>query len=212
MEVKILQESLPVIQINFEEMKTALVERLEQYQGIIVTENTLSECKEAQKELASVRIKIDTYRKDKKKELSKPIAYFEDQCKNLIGLIEQAEEPLKYGIKVFDDKRREEKRNIAVKIIAEVVSEQELDEKYALRLNVDERYCNLSIKEVEVRNDVEARAMTLKVEQDREKELLDIVKSTIEFENMRITTKMRIDEFQKYFNMGMRCYAGNGRS
>ena len=56
-----------------------------------------------------MRIKIDTYRKDKKKELSKPIAVFEDQCKDLISLIEKAEQPIKDGIKVFDDekKRRE---------------------------------------------------------------------------------------------------------
>ena len=88
MEVKILKEQLPVIQINFDEMKNALTETLDYYEGIIVAEDNLCECKEAQRELAGVRIKIDNYRKDKKKELSKPIIDFEDQCKELIKLVD----------------------------------------------------------------------------------------------------------------------------
>ena len=71
MEVKILKEQLPVIQINFDEMKLALSETLKDYKGIVVTEETLPTCKTTQRELAGVRNKIDTYRKDKKKILSK---------------------------------------------------------------------------------------------------------------------------------------------
>ena len=41
MEVKILKEQLPVIRINFEEMKSALTETLKDYKGIVVTEETL---------------------------------------------------------------------------------------------------------------------------------------------------------------------------
>ena len=82
-----------------------------------------------QKELASLRIKIDTYRKDKKKSLSAPIVFFEEQCKELIALVEKAETPIKDGIKVFDDKKKDGKRDKAVSIIAEVVSRMELGEK-----------------------------------------------------------------------------------
>ena len=171
MEVKILKEQLPVIQINFEEMKNALSETLAYYEGIVVAEDNLGECKEAQKELAGVRVKIDNYRKDKKKELSKPIIEFENQCKELIELVEIVEKPIKDGIKIFDNKRREEKKLIAERIIKEISAEYELNEKYAARLTIDERYCNLSIKEIEVKNDVEAKAMALKVEQNSEEGL-----------------------------------------
>ena len=74
----------------------------------------MSSCKSTQRELAGVRNKIDTYRKDKKKIFSKPIADFENQCKELISLVEKAEQPIKDGIKVFDDLKREEKRKQAL--------------------------------------------------------------------------------------------------
>jgi hypothetical protein len=203
MEVKILKEQLPVIQINFEEMKNALSETLAYYEGIVVAEDNLGECKEAQKELAGVRVKIDNYRKDKKKELSKPIIEFENQCKELIKLVEIVEKPIKDGIKIFDNKRREEKKLIAERIIKEVLAEYELNEKYAARLTIDERYCNLSIKEIEVKNDVEAKAMALKVEQNSEEELIEIIKDVIDSENERINRKIKFDDFQRYIDRGM---------
>ena len=202
-DIKIVNESLPVIQINFTEMKEALTNALIKYQGIVVTEETLSGCKSTQKELAGLRIKIDTYRKDKKKELSKPIAVFEDQCKDLISLIEKAEQPIKDGIKVFDDEKRDEKRKMAIRLTAEVVADLGLNEKYGSRLDVLDKYCNLTSKESDVRGDLEARAMALMVEQDREAELIDIIKDSIYVENHRIDAKMSFDDFSRLVDRGV---------
>ena len=202
-DIRIIQESLPVIKINFDEMKSALTETLKNYQGIIVTEESLSSCKATQKELAGVRNKIDTYRKDKKKLLSKPITAFEEQCKELISLVEQAEQPIKQGISVFDDMKREEKRNTALKLIQEVIAEQELNEKYGSQLTVTDKYCNLTAKEKEVKDDLISRAITLKVEQDREAELIDIIKDAIESENKKINTKLSFTDFQRYVDRGV---------
>ena len=84
-EFKVEKEIVPVIQINFEELKGHLTNLLNDYKGLVVTEGNLQTCKAKQKELASTRIKIDNYRKEKKKELSKPITFFEAQCKDLIS-------------------------------------------------------------------------------------------------------------------------------
>lgn len=203
MEVKILQESLPVIEINFDEMKATLKETLENYKGIIVTEETLPACKSTQRELAGVRNKIDTYRKEKKKVLSKPIVDFENQCKELISLIEQAEAPIKEGIKVFDDEKREMKRQQAIELSKEVIEEIGLNEKYADRLEILDKYCNLTAKSNEVREDLISRALTLKVEQDRENELMEIIKDTVDSENERINRKIKFEDFKRYIDRGM---------
>lgn len=203
MEVKILQESLPVIQINFDEMKSALTETLKNYEGIVVTEETLSSCKTTQKELAGARVKIDNYRKDKKKILSKPITDFENQCKDLITLIEQVEQPIKDGIKVFDDEKRDLKRNHAIELSKEVAEEYELNDKYAARLQILDKYCNLTTKSNEVKDDLSSQAIALKVEQDREAELIEIIKDTIESENEKIKRKMQFEDFQRYIDRGL---------
>jgi len=132
----VLNKQLPIINMNFEEVKASLIETTEKYKGIIVTEEGLKDCKATQKELAGVRNKIDDYRKAIKREMEKPIKEFEGQCKELIGLVEEAEKPIKDGILIFDNKRRDEKKLKALELINECVQALGLEEKYASRLTV----------------------------------------------------------------------------
>ena len=126
-----INKELPVIKMNFEEVKESLQETMKKYEGIIVTEEGLKDCRATQKDLASLRNKIDTYRKDVKREMLIPIDVFEYQCKELIKTIEDVEKPIKEGIKIFDDKRREEKREKALELIKESVAKHNLNKEYA---------------------------------------------------------------------------------
>lgn len=194
---------LPVVKINFEDLKAEIEKTLTSYTGLVVTEDTLPGCKAAQKELAGLRTKIDTYRKDKKKELEAPIKKFENQCKELISLIEQAEAPIKEGIKVFDDQKREKKREKALEIISEVSEKEGLNDKYRAQLTVLDKYMNLTATDKAVREDVEIRAFAIRAEQDREQERIDIIQSVIDSENSRINTKLSISDFQYLIDRGI---------
>lgn len=202
MDIQVTEFQAPKITINYETLKAELQSGLKNYEGLVVTEESLAGCKAAQKELASLRAKIDTYRKDKKKELEKPIKDFEAQCKELISLVDRVEQPIKDGIKVFDDQKREEKRQIALSLIAEVAAAQELNEKYAAKLDVLDKYMNLTATAKAVREDLETRAFALKVEQDREKERLDIIQSVIDSENARLKTKLNIIMWRRFIDGG----------
>lgn len=197
MDIVVKEFTEPKIVINYEILKAELEKKLSDYKGLVVTEETLAGSKAAQKELASLRVKIDTYRKEKKKEIEKPIKAFEAQCKELIVLVESVEQPLKNGIKVFDDQKREEKRRKAAEIAQKVAEETGLNEKYAAKLDVLEKYGNLTATEKDVREDLETRAFALKVEQDREVERLEIIQSVLESENSRLKTKLELRLWQR---------------
>lgn len=197
MDIEVKEFQAPKIVINYEDLKAELEKNLESYKGLVVTEQTLAGSKAAQKELASLRVKVDTYRKDKKKEIEKPIKVFEAQCKELVSLIESVEKPIKEGIKVFDDKKREEKRQQALELSKEVAKSCGLNAKYAAKLDVLDKYMNLTATVKGVKEDLETRAFALKVEQDREAERLDIIKSVIESENSKLRTKLDINLWQR---------------
>lgn len=199
---EIQNEVLPVIAINFNEMKKALAETMEQYTGIIVTEESLSACKAEQKSLAGIRTKIDNYRKDKKKELSKPITDFENQCKELIALVEKAEKPIKEGIAVFDDKKKEEKRQKALELIKETVEAHQLKGKFADKLTVLDKYINLTASVKSVKEDIEQRAFYLVEEQAKEEETIQIIKTTIENVNKSIKTPVKYEDFESLVESG----------
>lgn len=201
-----INKELPVIKMNFEEVKGSLQETMKKYEGIIVTEEGLKDCKATQKNLASLRNKIDTYRKDVKREMLVPIDIFEYKCKELISLISDVEKPIKEGIKVFDDKRREEKRQEALELIKESVINHNLSKEYALKLTVKNEYLNLSKSLKSVREDIESRALLLEREQEDEKQRKEMLRVSIEnaisVANEGINTKLKFEDFTKYIEFG----------
>lgn len=201
-----INKQLPVITMNFEEVKASLVENMEKYKGIIVTEESLKDCKATQKDLAGLRNKLDTYRKDVKKEMEKPIKAFESDCKELIGLIAEVEAPIKSGILEFDNKRKEEKRKFADIKIFEICQKLNLEKKYADQLTVLDKYLNLSASAKSVVEDIEQRAEALKQQQNMDKVKAEMIKANIESAletvNLTLKTPLEYKDFEKYLALG----------
>jgi len=197
LEIK-LEKQLPVVTINFIEVKASIKEAMEKYSGLVVTETELAGCKATQKQLAGYRNKLDTYRKEVKKEMSKPITDFENQCKELIGLVTDAEQPIKDGIEVFNEKIRENNKVNALAVIFKVVIAQGLNEKYADQLTVLDKYTQLSAKTKDTKADIEQRAFILLQEQEREIEQLRLDEErrveALRLENERIAELKKLEE------------------
>lgn len=194
--MNITEQQFPVIAFNFEDMKANLTQSMEHYKNLVVTEETLSMCKSEQKVLAGTRVKIDGYRKDVKKEMSKPIEEFEGKCKQLIALVEDAEKPLKEAIAVFDDKKKAEKRLIAEKFIKVIITKHNLKGEYAEELTVLDSYCNLIAKDKEVIGDIEQRAFIAISKQQTQEALLEMLQGTIDNANQGINTKISLADFE----------------
>lgn len=177
----ILNKQLPVVTMNFAEVKASIEESMKKYKGLVVTEKELAGCKSTQKQLAGYRNKLDTYRKEVKKEMNKPIKDFENQCNELIKLVEDAEKPIKDGIEIFNEKIRDTKRVEAEKSITEAITESQLIEKYASQLTVLDKYTMLSAKAKDTKIDIGERAFILLQEQERE------------IENLRLEEERRIE-------------------
>lgn len=202
----IVNTQLPVIKTNFEEVKESLIVNLEKYKGIVVTEENQKDCKAMQKELAGLRNQIDTERKAIKKQVEAPIKKFDTDVKELVGIIIEIEKPIKEGIAVFDNKRKEEKRKFADIKIFEICQKLNLEKKYADQLTVLDKYLNLSASAKSVVEDIEQRAEALKQQQNMDKCKLELLKgsieSTLESVNETIKIPLKFTDFQKYIDMG----------
>ena len=202
----IVNTQLPVIKTNFEEVKESLKRNLEKYENTIVTEDNLKDCKAMQKELAGLRNQIDTQRKAIKKQVEAPIKKFDTDVKGLVGIITEIEKPIKEGIKVFDDKRKEEKRKFADVKIFEICQKLNLEKKYADQLTVLDKYLNLSASAKSVVEDIEQRAEALKQQQNMDKVKAEMVKANIESAletvNLTLKTPLEYKDFEKYLTLG----------
>lgn len=199
-----VNKQLPVIKANFDEVKESLNQSLEKYKGIIVTEETLQDCKKTQQDLSKVKNGIETFRKSVKKDMEVPIKEFEAKCKELVSLIGEVEQPIKDGITVFDNKRKEQKKQQAIELIQMAVMEMQLNDKYSKQLTVLDKYINLSASKKSVNEDIKARAEVLKQQQEAEQREIDNLKASIDVyvntANEDINTKLNPEDFYKYIN------------
>lgn len=189
-----LVQAEPVV-MDYETMKANLTAMLEHYTDIQVTAETLKSCKDKQKEIAGLRNQLDDFRKKVKKKYTEPLQIFEDQIKVMIGMVKDVEEPLKAGIQELDDLRRAEKRELAETIIDELISEYQLNEKFAGQVEFRKSFTNLTAKESDIRADVEAQCMALKQQQDNEESIKRAIVNAVDAQNEGITAKLVPDVY-----------------
>lgn len=96
---------LQSIEFNFDELKTELTQRLEKYQNLIFTEDTVKEAKETKAGLNKFKEAIETRRKEIKKLCLKPYDEFENKVKELTKLIDEPINTINSQIQTFEEKR-----------------------------------------------------------------------------------------------------------
>ena len=98
------------ITANFDEMKKGLTELVAPYRNAIVSEDGIASAKSDRARLRKVENNIDDYRKTVKRIYTEPLAQFEDKCKELSAICKEASNHLDVQIKVFENKKKEEKK------------------------------------------------------------------------------------------------------
>lgn len=187
---------------NFDELKGQLSERLENYKGLVVTEDNEREVTKDKAELNKLVKAIDDYRKNQKKEMSAPITEFENKCKELTSLVTNVVTPIADQLKAFEDARKEEKRTEVHRQVEKVINDLGLNQTYSSQLDIIDKYLNKTQKLTDTINDLEKRGKILKQAQDQEellekakREKIDLIQKTIEDINKKYQLDFKISDF-----------------
>lgn len=151
-----MQTALPrEIGFNFEELKAGLSERLEHYNGLVVTEDTIKEGKADRANLNRLRTAIDDHRKAIKKSYMQPYNEFEAKCKELTVLIDKPIAAIDTQLKAFEEKRREEKTEQIRDLYAGNISDS-IKEIIPLNRIFDQKWLNAGTTMKKIEEDLTA--------------------------------------------------------
>lgn len=206
MEIKILKEQLPVVAINYEEIKENLVSSLKKYENFVVTEDNYKGCKQIRKELTALKNNIDKYRKDKKKQLSEPIKAFEGQCKELMELVEDVELPIKNATDTYDDEVKQQKLNFASNYIEEKIKTEGILPDFAKEVIVKDAFGNLSISKAKIKADINEQVAGALEKQNKFLELLEVIADAIRKENETLINKLSVVAYKDKLLMASDSY------
>jgi hypothetical protein len=142
---------------NFEDIKTSLTAHIKKYSGLVVTDDNLKSMEKTQKEIASLRTKINKFRLAVKHDMEKPYKSFEQQVNELLDLIFSVEKPIKDQLEKYENKRRERKEQIVWGIIHTTAAELGLEGKYIGQMAIDNKWLNRTTTIKEITEDVQGR-------------------------------------------------------
>lgn len=114
MELKIYNPSeengfLKAIEWNYDELKAELSQKLEDYKGLVYTEEQIKEAKADRAKLNALATAIDSKRKEIKKQCLQPYEAFEAQIKDLLALIKEPVSLIDTQIKDFEEEKKKKK-------------------------------------------------------------------------------------------------------
>ena len=159
-----LNTALPkVIGFNFEELKAELTARLDYYNSLVVTEDTIKEGKAERAKLSKLRESVEAKRKEVKRDYMAPYTDFESKVKELVTIIDAPIAAIDGQLKAFDDIRREEKRAEVQKTYAALVP-AEMQTILPLERIFDPKWLNATVKIKAV--EAELAAMVQQTEDD----------------------------------------------
>ena len=201
-----LTKQLPVINMNYEEVRNSLEATISKYKGLVVTEEALKDCKATQKELSKIKTTLDKYRIAIKKEMLVPVTAFEKQCKELVGMVADAEVPIKEGILIFDNQTRQKKAEWAETVLEDTILKYNLQEEYRKQIDISHITINLSNSKKSIEEEIETKVKTLAVaqqlEEDRKNNCYEVIKATLETVNPTLTIPFIAEDFNKFVEMG----------
>lgn len=160
---------------NFAEVKKTIEGNIQKYVGLVVTEENLKEMETAQKEIASIRTKVDGFRKAVKKKMEEPYKVFEGEIKELLQLIEKAETPLKEQTLKYEQDRIAIKEDELKKFAQKTATNMGVRPEY-FKIVIPSTWTNRTAKQAAVRKEIVKAIETMLDAQRRDDEAAEMAK------------------------------------
>lgn len=195
----------PEIIFDADALNTAVDAVLEQYDGLVVTEDMVTAIKSEMAALNKVKDKLEAARKDIAGQISAPVREFEAQVKAAVQRIVEGRGKLDAQVKEFDRQQREARRVSVLTIIDDVLNAAQLE---GFEVDIDERWLNKSAKPKDIRAEVENIALREKtrrmeaaqLERAKQDRIL-LIEQAVESAGKRYGFDLAVAKFSRLFSL-----------
>lgn len=119
---------------NNAELAKYLEEKLEKYNGLVVTEDNLKEMKSVLKEIVSIRTKLTRFGTDKKRELKIPYNTFTAELEQVLAVVSRVENPIANQINEFEQQEMLKRKETVLNMVEDKAQSLGIREEYKNRV------------------------------------------------------------------------------
>lgn len=195
---------------NNAELAKYLEEKLEKYNGLVVTEDNLKEMKSVLKEIVSIRTKLTRFGADKKRELKIPYNTFTAELEQVLAVVSRVENPIANQIGEFEQQEMLKRKETVLKMIEDKAQSLGIREEYKNRVMPNHKWWeNKTAKMSDVALSVEEMLKGVFEQQQNDDDLkrmqaekVEMIKMKIDLfnQNYALDTPIQYEEIQHYVN------------
>ena len=179
---------------NNAELAKYLEEKLEKYNGLVVTENNLKEMKSVLKEIVSIRTKLTRFGTDKKRELKIPYNTFTAELEQVLAVVSRVENPIANQINEFEQQEMLKRRDTVIAMMNDKVQALGIRDEYKIRIVPNhKRWENKTAKMSDVALAIDEMVKNVLEQQQNDDDLKRMQAEKVEM------IKMKIDLFNQNY-------------
>ena len=179
---------------NNAELAKYLEEKLEKYNGLVITEDNLKEMKSVLKEIVSIRTKLTRFGADKKRELKIPYNTFTAELEQVLAVVSRVETPIANQIGEFEQQEMLKRKETVLKIVEDKAQLLGIREEYKNRVMPNPKWWeNKTAKMSDVALSVEEMLKGVLEQQQNDDDLKRMQAEKVEM------IKMKIDLFNQNY-------------
>ena len=134
------------IESNIAEVKSWLINALEPYKNMVVSEDAIASAKQDRAKINKLKSAIDEKRKTTKKQWVQPYVTWEAEVNELLGLCDEASGNIDSQIKSFENEIKEQKRAELEKFFNENASAADVDFYINFEMCFNPKWLNSTVK------------------------------------------------------------------
>lgn len=179
---------------NNAELAKYLEEKLEKYNGLVVTEDNLKEMKSVLKEIVSIRTKLTRFGADKKRELKIPYNTFTAELEQVLAVVSRVENPIANQIGEFEQQEMLKRKETVLKMVEDKAQSLGIREEYKNRVVPNTKWWeNKTAKMSDVALSIEEMLKGVLEQQQNDDDLKRMQAEKVEM------IKMKIDLFNQNY-------------
>ena len=194
-EPKVIDSNL-TLTWNNTELAKYLEEKLEKYNGLVVTDENLKEMKSVLKEIISIRTKLTRFGTDKKRELKIPYNTFTAELEQVLAVVSRVESPIANQIGEFEKQEMLKRKEAVLNMVEDKAQSLGIREEYKNRVRAmpnPKWWENKTAKMSDVALSVEEMLKGVLEQQQNDDELKRMQDEKVEM------IKMKIDLFNQNY-------------
>ena len=204
-----LQTSLPAVSFDYAGLVAWAQGMTSKYQGLVITEDQVSEIRVCMSDLNKAKISVDNSRKETVKKLSAPLEEFKGQIKKVTAIFDETYKFLSDQVQHFTEQEREKKREVVQGIISEEL-EKRKDEVQAFAIPIQDKWLlkSTTLKSIReaVQGIIDQRIESLRLQQQAEQaraERASAIEQAVKATNAEYHLELSVAQFMTQWHTSL---------